>query len=511
MNRIEQNNTEPSQTSWFWVIVFILGAMLLAGDYSWKSSRFVPSIHDETSYLFQARTFLLGRVTNPVHPEHLFFDQYHVINEGVYASKYFPGFALTLMPFVLMGQPYFNPIFFYGIELLLIFLIGKELYGKKAAWLAMIIAAISPQILMQNCFLLSHVPNAVFSLLFFYGFIQSEENEKLGWIPVAAASWGMSFLIRPVTAIGFALPIGLFLIWKLLRKELVHPAKKIMLWLTPVLLFVLANFIYNKAVTGHYLKSPFDYYAEIHAPFHRYGFHVWEKYAEQAKGPRVDKRFNEFYHDHTPLIGLQFTGLRLSVFTTFLFGQTVLGVFFLGLWLINLRKRNPWDLLIFSIWISLQAFYLPHWYPGVLTFGSNYLYESTGLILIAIVNTVLILLQHPKLIPYQKWLGIAMLAICVSCSSLLVRDLSHEVLGLKSLKFWIYRQITDRKIDRAVVFLKLPEKPQINWDITDNVPTLNSRLVFAHDRGSEDQKLKPYFKGYTFLVWDVEKGTLETI
>ncbi len=50
-----------------------------------------PAIHDEYSYLFQARTFLEGRTWLPGFPQHPeLFDQMHVLNEGRFASRYFP-------------------------------------------------------------------------------------------------------------------------------------------------------------------------------------------------------------------------------------------------------------------------------------------------------------------------------------------------------------------------------------------------------------------------------------
>ncbi len=50
-----------------------------------------PAYHDEFSYLFQAKTFLSGRWCWPSHEVPELFDQMHVLNNGVFASRYFPG------------------------------------------------------------------------------------------------------------------------------------------------------------------------------------------------------------------------------------------------------------------------------------------------------------------------------------------------------------------------------------------------------------------------------------
>src|SRR5690606_25994401 len=71
------------------VFVLAFGASWGAGQ-SWKG--FPPAYHDEFSYLFQAETYLQGRWWLPSHPRHPeWFDQMHVLNEGHFASRYFPG------------------------------------------------------------------------------------------------------------------------------------------------------------------------------------------------------------------------------------------------------------------------------------------------------------------------------------------------------------------------------------------------------------------------------------
>ena len=60
-----------------------------------------PAYHDEYSYLFQAETFLAGRLSFPsFEPMPELFDQMHVLNEGRFASRYFPGAGLWMAPFL---------------------------------------------------------------------------------------------------------------------------------------------------------------------------------------------------------------------------------------------------------------------------------------------------------------------------------------------------------------------------------------------------------------------------
>ena len=64
-----------------------------------------PAFHDEYSYIFQAKTFLAGRAYFTPHSHSEFFDQMHVLNDdGVFASRYFPGVGLWLAPWVAIGR-----------------------------------------------------------------------------------------------------------------------------------------------------------------------------------------------------------------------------------------------------------------------------------------------------------------------------------------------------------------------------------------------------------------------
>lgn len=500
----------PKRSSAFSLPVFILFAAIAAGCFSYFYGRGIPWIHDEASYLFQAKTFLLGRFVNPVHPQHLFFDQYQVINEGIYASKYFPGFGLTLLPFVAAGHPYLNPVFFYGLQLWLLYLIGKEIFGDTAAKLGVALAAFSPQIFLQVPFLLNHVAGSVFCLLFFLGFIKWRKENSTAWIAAAGFGWIMAFLIRPVSAVGFGFPIALAILFHL-KKENPQPVKHFIFWLIPALAGAALLLFYDKAVTGDWFLTPFDLYAKIHAPFHRYGFNTWVKYASEALGPRVDAIFNESYHNHTLNDGLLLAGIRLSVFMKYLAGSEVLGAIALTCWILRLRHSNFYNQLIFAIWLSLQIVHIPHWFPGILLFGSNYLYEASGLVILGITDALItaagavIFKRHTK-----EWLkGFVLVWILFSFAS--VQQLGENMQRSKFPVMWLYKSLKAEKISKAVVFVEYEDGHDGSHDFNYNVPTLDSPVVFAKDFGEQNTSLKPYFPGYVFFRWDFMGQKLEKL
>src|SRR5690242_4502687 len=90
-------------------LVFLCGCSLAMS--AWTAQQigdYPPAYHDEFSYLFQAKTFLAGKLWFPSHPTHPeLFDQMHVLNDhGRMASRYFPGTGLWMAPFVAIHHPY---------------------------------------------------------------------------------------------------------------------------------------------------------------------------------------------------------------------------------------------------------------------------------------------------------------------------------------------------------------------------------------------------------------------
>lgn len=172
-----------------------------------------PAYHDEYSYLFQARTFLAGELAFPGHDRHPeLFDQMHVLNEGRFASRYFPGTGIWMAPFVKFGHPDWGHWLAGALTAVLAALTARELAGRPAALVAGMSLAIAPGCALFANLLLAHHPALLGLALFQFAFLRMLKSGSVGAGITAGCGLTFAMLSRPMTAAGFALPAGVVLL-----------------------------------------------------------------------------------------------------------------------------------------------------------------------------------------------------------------------------------------------------------------------------------------------------------
>src|SRR5215207_7689219 len=92
-------------------LIVSLAIAIVVGGYLYftavrQGRDFFPKILDESSYAIQARMIAAGRLWTAAHPAAESFDSAYVLVRPVYASMYFPGTALMLVPAVWLGLPW---------------------------------------------------------------------------------------------------------------------------------------------------------------------------------------------------------------------------------------------------------------------------------------------------------------------------------------------------------------------------------------------------------------------
>ena len=113
-----------------YLCIFLLATMsiLLRVGLLWAIPIPPPEVHDEFSYLLAGDTFAHGRLTNPPHPQQVYFDTFHVNQKPTYMSIYPPVQGAALAFGELIGHPWI------GVLLSVSVMTGTILWALQA-WL----------------------------------------------------------------------------------------------------------------------------------------------------------------------------------------------------------------------------------------------------------------------------------------------------------------------------------------------------------------------------------------
>jgi len=346
-----------------------------------------PAYHDEYSYLFQAQTFLAGRVSYPSHVAPRLFDQMHVLNEGQFASRYFPGAGLWMAPFVAAGHPYWGHWLAGAICAVLTFWITRELAGDAVGLIAGLLTAVSPGMALFSNLLLAHHPTLVGLGIFLLGFFRMIRFSSWRWALVSGSGLAFAMICRPMTAAGVALPLGIWFLARALNSMLARRAggghrfsancsprmgSLATALALPIAITLAGLFFYDKAVTGNGWLTPYSVYTTLHTPSHVYGFNNVER-GRQYQGPRVIENYDKWAENLTPALALENAGTRWAAswkWTLGLLPQSLALCAGFVLW----RRLPTGTWLVLAAILSLHAVHIPYWFVGME--DHHYVFES---------------------------------------------------------------------------------------------------------------------------------------
>jgi hypothetical protein len=268
---------------------------------------------------------------------------------------------------------------------------GRELAGNRVGLLAGLLTALAPGLALFDNLLLSHPPTIAALMLFLFTFSRFMRMGRR--LDAFAAGCGLSFamLCRPMTAAGFGLPFGIWLLWWLLRiSPRSSPAPQMMkLWSAvslgaPLVIGLLSLFFYNRAITGDGLLSPYQLYTDTYTPRHVYGFDNVVK-GERRVGPRAMENYDHWAQNLTPRLALENERERLASSARWTLGliplaMTSVVLLIAALWWLEVR----WKLIAASV-LSLHAVHVPYWFVGIM--GWHYVFETAPLLLLLFAVT----------------------------------------------------------------------------------------------------------------------------
>ena len=214
---IDHLSRNPRPFLLFIFLILILGAHFIYGEY--------PLCMDEYAPYFQAQLFTKGHLTTNLPPpiaERIAFQAFikGSIASGKLYSAYWPGFALLLTPFMLLGVPWLcNPV----ITVLSLWFVwrvtGQVTRNKNARGWALLFAASSPVVLANGISFYSMNAHMLFSLMF--ASLMLDRTVKKMFLAGVIGSFAL-VLHNPLPHTLFALPwiISLFFQKKNLKKQL---------------------------------------------------------------------------------------------------------------------------------------------------------------------------------------------------------------------------------------------------------------------------------------------------
>ncbi len=488
-------------------------AALLIGSVSWSASSRIanyeldsipsyrfgdlpPAYHDEFSYKLQARTFVDGRLSYPSHPTHArLFDQMHVLNEGNFASRYWPGTGLWMSPFLALGHLYWGYWLAGALCSVLVFLSGRELSCNGVGLLAGMVTALSPGLGLFSNLLLAHHPTVISLSMFLYSFLRMLRNRSRFAALTAGIALAFAMACRPMTAAGFGLPFGLFLlIWAFRSKDETEIGKPSPIVLTcwvggPVLLGLALLLAYNQAITGSAWEMPYQLYTEIYTPRHVYGFNNVVR-GELNLTERTIDNYDRWAINLTPTLAARNVLQRLMASWQWTLGVVpLLLATIVFLFLYKLSDRRWWFVPLAIV--SLHAVHVPYWFVGIMNW--HYVFETAPLwaLLFAFTSGRLIGIwrqQNRSAMPLW-WAAVTVTAVAVNLVSFApFWSPSRLVAGVQEVAFsrlqhQRFRETIDRLVtSQSALVLVEADPAERGIDYIVNWPGISEPVLLARYR-----------------------------
>jgi len=485
------------------------GVMLaLTNLISWLVFRHIPHVQDSVGQVFQGRIFASGRITLPVRFDDYFSGYLQIINDGARMYSQYPfGHSLLLALGTLIHAEWLiNPLL-GSAEIVVLYLLGRELYDERTGRIAALLGLASPFLLFMSAEYMNHASGLLFLslfLLFFFRTIRplrgSQARSSLADPLLSGLSLAMALNIRPLTALAVSLPVAGYSIC-LLAKSRWKTLPAFAALLVPVLLGLGVYGLYNYLTTGSPLLSGYEAYGRL-----QYGHTGWGL----GFGARGFEELGVF----TPLRGLVQTGNNLNSLNLYLFFQSPVPGLFLVLLLFLTFTRNPTDWVLLASFVSLPILYFFYWYQD-LCFGPRFLYEGVAPIL---------LLSARGLVEFPRFAGRAAgadaetrtrnaVALAVGLALVATGAVGFpRLLKLYGNRYWgvddrLHAKVIDRNIGNAIIFVgSKPSEPSDYYGAAflHNALNFEGPVIYLRNQGVADYTVMRQFPGRAYYYADLD-------
>ncbi len=450
----------------------------------------IPHVQDSVAYLFQAKTFALGRlwVPTPPHPE--FFAHEFIIMEpgGRWFSKYPPGWPMLLALGVRAGAPWVVDPVLGALSLFLLYRLGREAYRPRVGLLAAALGLASPFFIFLSGSMMAHTSGLFFTLLLAWAFRRAKCSPRPLWAALMmGVAFGFLFLIRPFTALLVVAPFAVAGLARVVQapRDGLRRYPPAALAAAP---FVLAFLAYDKVFTGSWFYPP----QQLWWPFDQVGF-----------GP-----------DHgpwgfTPNDGLNNTSRNLSELLEHGFGWPAFLTLSLAAVPFLAGRARRWDWLFLAGFLAVVAGYACWWADGIM-YGPRFYFEGFGFLVLLTArggDVALDLAETGATWPERGVAGAVVTGptlVGLVVTGLIAFNLAFYLPGQWTL-YHGYNYISGKKLDavrasgvhHALVFTnvgKWYEWWEYGMVFSANDPLLRSDIVYARDLGdAADRRLAADF------------------
>lgn len=452
---------------------------------------------DEMAMLFQARTFLLGRLWAEPTSQVDVFHYAMIVESPRWYGIYPPGHPLVMALSILVsGDPRPLIAVMSAGWVVATYFLARRFFDTSTALLAAALLSLSPFFVLTSGSMASELTSGFFLLIAVNAAVRLDGRRSLLLAVVIGGAVGAAYCARPYTALIFSFPLGLWIAWRWFRREL--PLGVPFVGAAAALPFIVAYLWINSELTGSAWVTP---YAINFPGRFRLGFGQ-----------------DTFGVIHTPQLALAVMGLTLVELNVWSLGWPLsLIPIIAGVWLGPLR-RGAW--LLAAIPLFALVAHMPVPMAGVHDTGPLYYLE---------VLPLLVILAARGLIALGRRLGasgdgragelVGWVALAAFVVSVLV-FWQQQVDVLRSLsRFNNEPYVTAEETieGRALVFVdEIQTTPPSSWvlGVRPPHPDLRDRLVFGHvvnqRRAAEVLQELPGRRAY-FLSRDQRTGDVSLV
>ena len=440
----------------------------------WLALEHFPNSGDEYCYLYQADTFLAGRLWNPPRPLQPFFETSHIIErDGRLFSVFPPGWPVIMAAGMRAGLPPWtlNPLLSAAMFVLTFFL-ARRLTGDGAtAALASVMLATTSYFLMTGASYFSHTACAVLVVGAMIAMLRMAEGRP--WSAAAAGVLAaLAVITRYYTPVLCLLPLTIVL----LRER---PWRKEYLWAIagalPPLVFML---IYNHALSGNALvlsKGGVEQYDEL---WFATGF--WRR-------------------------GAEFMGAHL--FDLMLWTPPALLVAYLaGLHTTPLKSRLG---AVGAGFACLALGLYPYMNRGGNQYGPRFYFDGFPLLVIVAATAVFGATRYEDRSRAARRLVYLFFVSVVAHVAIAATQLQATHAQIEE-RLDLERRVAATSISHALVFVTTPiglERAMFPQDFTRNGINADAPVLYVLDRGDENNQLRDYYADRKCYVYRFDLDT----